>query len=119
MACIQCLSSEFDVPTHSSHFVAVGGDICHTECSFNRGQPQNIPICNLIANHAPLFAAKIYSFLEDIDEEKFERALNFKYDALYIWGLYIKIRCKKISKKIGPKWMIDYWRDKDLDFLCD
>ena len=58
-------------------------------------KPQNIPICNLIANHAPLFSAGIYSFLSDIDEEKLEMALNYKYDALYIWGLYIKIRCKK------------------------
>ena len=57
--------------------------------------------------------------MSDIDEEKLEMALNYKYDALYIGGLYIKIWCKTISNKIGPQWMIDYWRAKDLDFLCD
>ena len=97
----------------------IGGDICHTAVSFNRAQPQNIPICNLIANHAPVFTAGIYSFLSDEDEDNLEKALNYKYDSLYIWGLYIKIKCKKMNKNIGPQWMIDYWRAKDLDFLCD
>ena len=57
--------------------------------------------------------------MTDLDEASLEKAVNYKYDALYIGGLYLKCCFLKLDKECCPKLQVDYWLGKGLDFLRD